>query len=153
MKCFLTGLILLIFSGAFSQHQVRHFNTTYQDTSRGNRNIETEVYYPATTAGDNTPMTSGQFPVIVFGHGFVMVWSAYPNLWEEFVPNGWEFSLSNEIYSDLKGNIYETIGVPPHYEIVYPEDRTDFYNSFYSGNEFRDIGIDKIVTWHNTVYK
>ena len=61
------------FSGAFSQHQVGHFNTTYQDPSRGNRNIETEVYYPATTAGDNTPMTPGQFPVIVFGHGFVMV--------------------------------------------------------------------------------
>lgn len=60
MKCFLTGLILLIFSGAFSQHQVGHFNTTYQDPSRGNRNIETEVYYPATTAGDNSPMTSGK---------------------------------------------------------------------------------------------
>ena len=89
MKYFLTGFILLIFSGAFSQHQVGHFNTTYQDPSRGNRNIETEVYYPATTAGDNTPMASGQFPVVVFGHGFVMVWSAYQNLWEEFVPNGY----------------------------------------------------------------
>ena len=55
-----------------------------------------------------------------------MVWRAYPNLWEEFVPNGWEFSLSNEIYRDLKGNIYETIGVPPPYENVYPEDKTDF---------------------------
>ena len=52
MKYLLTGFILLIFSGAFSQHQVGHFNTTYQDPSRGNRNIETEVYYPATTAGD-----------------------------------------------------------------------------------------------------
>ena len=89
MKYLLTGFILLIFSGAFSQHQVGHFNTTYQDPSRGNRNIETEVYYPATTAGDNTPMASGQFPVIVFGHGFVMVWSAYQNLWEEIVPKGY----------------------------------------------------------------
>ena len=50
-----------------------HFNTTYQDPSRGNRNIETEVYYPATTAGDNTPMASRLISVIVFGHGFVMV--------------------------------------------------------------------------------
>ena len=89
MKYFLTGLILIVFSSVFSQHQVGHFNTTYQDPSRGNRNIETEVYYPATSAGDNTPKASGQFPVIVFGHGFVMVWSAYQNLWEEFVPNGY----------------------------------------------------------------
>ena len=89
MKYFLTVLIIIVFSSVFSQHQVGHFNTTYQDPSRGNRNIETEVYYPATTAGDNTPMASAQFPVIVFGHGFVMVWSAYQNLWEEFVPNGY----------------------------------------------------------------
>ena len=88
-KYFLTVLSLIVFSSVFSQHQVGHFNATYQDPSRGNRNIETEVYYPATTAGDNTPMASGQFPVIVFGHGFVMVWSAYQNLWEEFVPNGY----------------------------------------------------------------
>lgn len=73
-------------------------------------------------------------------------------LWKN-LPNGWEFSLSNEIYSDPKGNIYEITGVPPDYQIDYPKDRTDFYNSFYKGNEFRDIGIDKIVTWHNTVYK
>ncbi len=73
-------------------------------------------------------------------------------LWKN-LPNGWEFSLSNEIYSDPKGNIYEIIGVPPDHQIDYRKDRTDFYNSFYNGNEFRDIGIDKIVTWHNTMYK
>ena len=35
------------------------------------------------------------------------------------------------------------------YQIDYPKDRTDFYNSFYQGNEFKDIGIDKIVIWYN----
>ncbi len=73
-------------------------------------------------------------------------------LWKN-LPNGWEFSLSNEVYSDPKGNIYEITGVPPNYETDYPKDRTSFYNSFYKGNEFKDIGIDKIITWHNTVYK
>ena len=62
---------------------------TFIDASRSNRNIETEIYYPATTAGDNTPAENGEFPVIVFGHGFVMAWSAYTNLWEEFVPRGY----------------------------------------------------------------
>ena len=73
-------------------------------------------------------------------------------LWKN-LPNGWEFSLSNEVYSDPKENIYEIIGVPPEYKIDYSKNRTDFYNSFYMENEFKDIGIDKIVTWHNTVYK
>jgi len=72
-------------------------------------------------------------------------------LWKN-LPNGWEFSLSNEVYSDSKGDIYEITGVPPNYEIDYPKDRTGFYNSFYKGNEFKDIGIDKIITWYNTVY-
>ncbi|WP_162014338.1 S41 family peptidase [Kordia algicida OT-1] len=70
-------------------------------------------------------------------------------LWKS-LPNGWEFSLSNEVYSDPKGNIYEISGVPPEYKIDYSKNRTDFYNSFYKGNKFKDIGIDKIVTWHNT---
>jgi len=72
-------------------------------------------------------------------------------LWKN-LPNGWEFSLSNEVYSDTKGNIYEIKGVLPNYEIDYPKDRTDFYNRFYNGNEFKDIGIEKIITWHNNGY-
>ena len=69
-------------------------------------------------------------------------------LWKN-LPNGWEFSLSNEVYSDPNGNIYEITGVPPNYDIDYPEDRNDFYNTFYEGDEFKDIGIEKIITWHN----
>ena len=69
-------------------------------------------------------------------------------LWKN-LPNGWEFSLSNEIYSDPSGNVYEIRGVPSDYDIDYPKDRNDFYNSFYGGNEFKDIGIEKIIAWHN----
>lgn len=79
----------LISTFSFAQHQVGHITKTFVDASRSNRNIETEIYYPATTAGDNTPAAAGQYPVIVFGHGFVMAWSAYENLWEEFVPRGY----------------------------------------------------------------
>ena len=32
-------------------------------------------------------------------------------LWKN-LPNGWEFSLSNEVYSDQNGNVYEITGVP-----------------------------------------
>ena len=29
------------------------------------------------------------FPVIVFGHGFVMAWSAYDNIWQDLVAQGY----------------------------------------------------------------
>lgn len=68
---------------------VGHKQQTFIDASRSNRNITTEIYYPATAAGDNVPIAAGQFPVVVFGHGFVMVWSAYANIWNGVVPTGY----------------------------------------------------------------
>jgi dienelactone hydrolase len=53
------------------------------------RQIQCEIYYPANTAGANVMVASGQFPVIVFGHGFAMAWDAYTNIWEELVPMGY----------------------------------------------------------------
>ncbi len=66
-------------------------NTTisFIDPDRNNRAINTAVYYPAISSGQNTPVASGQFPVIVFGHGFVMVHTAYQYLWTDLVPEGY----------------------------------------------------------------
>ena len=72
---------------------VGHRTITYVDPSRGNRPIQTELYYPADAAGDNVPVAAGAFPVITFGHGFVMVWSAYQYLWTAFVPRGYILAL------------------------------------------------------------
>jgi pimeloyl-ACP methyl ester carboxylesterase len=69
--------------------QVGHKQQTFVDASRSNRSIPTEIYYPATTAGNNVPIASGQFPVLVFGHGFLMVWSAYAPEWNSLVPGGY----------------------------------------------------------------
>lgn len=68
---------------------VGHKQQTFVDPSRGNRNITSEIYYPANVAGNNVAIATGQFPVIVFGHGFVMSWSSYDNLWNGIVPNGY----------------------------------------------------------------
>jgi C-terminal processing protease CtpA/Prc len=70
-------------------------------------------------------------------------------LWKN-LPNGWEFSLSNEIYSDPYGKIYEILGVPPNFEIDYSKDRTNFYNSFYKRNQFKDTGIENIIKWNSS---
>ena len=68
---------------------VGHKQQTFVDASRGNRNITSEIYYPANVAGNNVALATGQFPVLVFGHGFVMSWSSYDNLWNGIVPNGY----------------------------------------------------------------
>lgn len=53
------------------------------------------------------------------------------------LPNGWHFTLSNEIYSDPDGNVYEGTGIPvDHYvEFLAPTDVL----------EGRDIGIEKAL--------
>jgi len=53
------------------------------------RQIQCEVYYPSTTSGTNTAVADGQFPIIVFGHGFAMSWDAYQNIWQHLVPQGY----------------------------------------------------------------
>ena len=80
---------LIFFSFLLSQYQIGHYNNTFQDPNRFDRNIQTEIYYPALNNGDNTTAVEGEFPVIIFGHGFVQDWDVYQNLWEEFVPNGY----------------------------------------------------------------
>jgi len=92
-------LIVLAPYWAFSQYQIGHTTLTFNDPTRNGgfgsgggpgRQIQTEVYYPTFTAGENTPVaTFPDFPVIVFGHGFAMGWDAYQNIWEHLVPQGY----------------------------------------------------------------
>jgi dienelactone hydrolase len=82
----------------FGQFAVGHTTITFNDPSRtggfgtgggAGRQIQTEIYYPATSNGDNTPVANGNFPIIVFGHGFAMSWDAYQNIWEHYAPKGY----------------------------------------------------------------
>ncbi len=86
-------LFLLLISNCFvqlnAQYQIGHTTISFVDASRSNRSIATEIYYPALTAGNNTTAAAGQFPVIVFGHGFVMAWSSYQNIWEHYTSLGY----------------------------------------------------------------
>jgi hypothetical protein len=85
---FLIVSLMVFYTNIFAQ-QVGHVTVTFVDSIRNNRQIVTEVYYPATAAGNNTPIASGVFPIIAFGHGFVMAWSAYQNFWDILVPEGY----------------------------------------------------------------
>jgi hypothetical protein len=46
---------------------------------------------------------------------------------QKTLPNGWSFSLSNEIYTDNNGTCYENIGIPVNFELNYPKDRQTFF--------------------------
>lgn len=65
-------------------------------------------------------------------------------LWKE-LPNEWEFSLSNEIYSDPKGINYEGRGIPVNIEINYPRNRPEFLESFYKTGTFIDRSLEKTL--------
>lgn len=72
-----------------AQTPIGHRTKSFSDPSRNNRSIPSEIYYPATASGNNTPLASGAFPVIVFGHGFLMPYSAYAYLKDAMVPEGY----------------------------------------------------------------
>ena len=83
-------LFAFISNVTFAQtFSVGHKSQTFIDASRANRNITAEIYYPSNTTGDNVSIAAGQFPVLVFGHGFVMTWSSYDVEWNALVPNGY----------------------------------------------------------------
>ena len=48
---------------------------------------------------------------------------------EKRLPKGWAFSISNEVYMDTKGNVYENIGIPPDYDLEYARDRQTFFRA------------------------
>lgn len=94
----LSKIITLILFSTLSQQLIAqpyftgHTTISFTDSSRSNRSIPTEVYYPSTVAGDNVPfagVANQTYPLIVFGHGFVMTWSAYENIWTTLTANGY----------------------------------------------------------------
>ncbi|MEQ1734374.1 MAG: T9SS type A sorting domain-containing protein [Bacteroidia bacterium] len=53
------------------------------------RTIGTEIFYPATVAGNNTAVANGSFPIVVFGHGFAMSYDSYSNIYDSLVKLGY----------------------------------------------------------------
>jgi dienelactone hydrolase len=98
MKVVLFVLGCLFTFSLYSQFSVGTTTITFNDPGRTGgfgsgggpgRQIQTEIYYPAASAGTNVPVATGDFPVIVFGHGFAMVWSAYDNFWTRYAAQGY----------------------------------------------------------------
>lgn len=97
-KIYLFALAMSFGLTLSAQYEIGHTTITFNDPDReggfgsgggSGRQIQTEIYYPANQAGDDVAVVSGEYPVIVFGHGFVMTWEAYRNIWEYFAPKGY----------------------------------------------------------------
>ena len=62
------------------------------------------------------------------------------------LPNGWHFSISNEIYMDNDGKSYENIGIPVNYELNYSKDRQIFFRSVVNDLEADKQNILKAIS-------
>ena len=88
-KIYLVIILLCVSSNLFAQSfNTGHTSMEFYDNAR-NRNITTEIYYPADSNGDDRPISFGNFPIIVFGHGFLISWDSYDNFWNSLVPEGY----------------------------------------------------------------
>ena len=86
-------ITIVFFGSIVSAQEIGHTTFTFVDQARNGREIETEIYYPAITAGDDTPIAEGTFPIIALGHGFLMNTDAYENYWQALVPQGYILAL------------------------------------------------------------
>jgi dienelactone hydrolase len=81
-------VFLMLFVGVqgFAQYNIGSKSYRFYDESR-NRRIDSRIYFPEGASGEIHE--DGNFPVVVFGHGFLMRWDAYENIWEALVPEGY----------------------------------------------------------------
>ena len=130
----LNGFLFIPIMALAQSYNIGHTNMAFFDEAR-NRSISTEIYYPADETGENVELANGGFPVIVFGHGFLMAYEAYANFWTELVPKGYimafpttEMSLSpahEELGADIRFVADEVLNLNNNASTI-------FYNSIHA---------------------
>ncbi len=119
MKYFLF-LSVILSSTIYAQYQIGHTTITFNDPSRtggfgsgggAGRQIQTEIYYPAISTGENTTIIDATFPIIVFGHGFAMSWDAYANIWEHYVSRGFIVAFPRTEGSLFPAPVHQDFGL------------------------------------------
>lgn len=80
-----------------SQHyDVGYSKIKFVDDERGRRKIKTDIYFPTENKAKGIILpenSTKEFPVIIFGHAFVMSVKSYSNLVDSFVPKGYIFAF------------------------------------------------------------
>jgi C-terminal processing protease CtpA/Prc len=65
------------------------------------------------------------------------------------LPNGWEYTLSNEVYESMDGKLYEVSGIPPNHFIDYPRDEDQFFKSLFFELDAKDRAIEMVLSLVN----
>jgi len=68
----------------------------------------------------------------------------FSDILEKKLPNGWILNLSNEIYQDITGTCYESIGIPPNYKINYSHNENAFIRNLKKNIDNGDEAIDMV---------
>ncbi len=87
MKKLLLFFAMLLLAAGMHGWGIAQINRVYIDPSRDNRQISSVIYYPVAEKGAWHPRTA--FPLIVFGHGWILPVSTYSAIRQEFVSAGW----------------------------------------------------------------
>lgn len=154
MKLFSLGLFLLLGGYSFSQYQIGHTTITFNDPSRtggfgsgggAGRQIQTEIYYPGLTSGNNVPVAPGEHPIIVFGHGFAMAWDAYENIWQHYAEKGYILAFPR-----TEGNLFPS---PSHQnfslDLKIVEEKLRLLNNETSSIFFEKINGNSALMGHS----
>jgi len=95
---FLIAATLLCPYIASQGYNAGHSSITLKDTSRRNRKIPVEIFYPEMNIVDssaNAVRNNERFPLICFGHGYLMSGVWYQDIVDILVPQGYIVVLPN----------------------------------------------------------
>ena len=85
-------LLSAFINSAAQPYAIGKTTLTFLDTSRNNRTIDCDIFYPAVKSGTNEALAGNNailFPIISFGHGFLITVDAYANIRNMLVPEGY----------------------------------------------------------------
>ncbi len=91
--CILTGLfaIMICYNGFSQKYETEKVKYRFIDRERGNRKIPVDIFYPYDSSASNVQGNSAsdkKFPVICFGHGYLISGKWYSYITEILVPEG-----------------------------------------------------------------
>lgn len=88
----IVSIVIGMAISSVSAFEIGQIGTSYFDSER-NRDVGVNVFYPADTAGSSVPVADGIFPVVVFGHGFLLGTGNYDFVRNSLVPQGYIVAL------------------------------------------------------------
>jgi predicted dienelactone hydrolase len=90
---------ITFFSNLVAQNfSTEHTSLVLRDTQRKNRKVEVEIYYPEEQSGRSlaeTEADNGRFPLICFGHGYLLSGVWYQHVCDILVPQGYILVFPN----------------------------------------------------------